>query len=88
MTANTALTRQQEELVAIGAAIAANCTPCLRSHFGKALEAGLTIPQLEAVVSVARAVKAAPIRHIDDAWRELQGAGTAPPSPVQAGCCE
>ncbi len=87
MTANAALTPQQEEFVAFGAAIAVNCTPCMRSHFGKALEAGLTITQLEAAVSVARAVKATPIRHIDEAWRELKGAGTAQPSPAQAGCC-
>ncbi len=87
MTANAALTRQQQELVAFGAAIAANCTPCLRSHFGKALEAGLTVTQLDAAVSVARAVKATPICHIDEVWRELQGAGTDRTSPAQAGCC-
>ncbi len=87
MTANAALTAQQEELVAFGAAMAANCTPCLRSHFGKALEAGLTLAQLEAAVSVARAVKATPTRDIDEAWRELQGAGSARPAPAQAGCC-
>jgi AhpD family alkylhydroperoxidase len=78
------LTPQQEELVAVGAAVAANCTPCLRSHFGKALEAGATLDQIKAAVAVGQAVKQAPIRHVNEAWQELTGSGVP---PTNASCC-
>lgn len=87
MTLNL-LSRQQEELVAVGAAIAANCTPCLRSHFAKALDVGLTLDQLKAAVAVGQTVKNMPIRHVDEALHNLLGSKESERSPVtQASCC-
>ncbi|MBI3129334.1 MAG: carboxymuconolactone decarboxylase family protein [Candidatus Tectomicrobia bacterium] len=46
-----------EELVAIGAAVTANCVPCLRHHLGKAREAGAEEPEIRSAVRVGRLVR-------------------------------
>ena len=48
------------ELVAIGAAIAANCEPCFRYHFAEARKLGVTREEMAQAVSVAQAVKDSP----------------------------
>jgi AhpD family alkylhydroperoxidase len=74
--------------VAVGASIAANCIPCLRNHFGRALEAGLTLEQIRAAVAVGQAVKNAPSRHTSEAWQELLASKNSELTPeVKAACC-
>jgi AhpD family alkylhydroperoxidase len=51
--------RRVEELVAIGAAIGANCEPCFKHHFQAALEAGATRDDIAGAVATARKVKQA-----------------------------
>jgi AhpD family alkylhydroperoxidase len=48
------------ELVAIGAAVGANCEPCFKFHYGKARRAGAGTGAITAAVKVAQAVKDAP----------------------------
>jgi AhpD family alkylhydroperoxidase len=48
------------ELVAIGAAVGANCEPCLKSHYRKARKAGAGTGAITAAVRMAQAVKDAP----------------------------
>jgi AhpD family alkylhydroperoxidase len=48
------------ELVAIGAAIAANCEPCFRHHFAEARKLGCTREEMAQAVGVAQAVKDSP----------------------------
>ena len=82
------LSKEQEELVAVGAAIAANCEPCLKYHFRKAQEVGLTEDQLRTAVTVAQHVKETPARLILEAADRLLGPGGRPvPEPAKAGCC-
>lgn len=81
------LTPEQQELVAIGAAIAANCTPCLRAHFAKAVEVGLTRQQIAAAVAIGQGVKSAPNRHVNEAWLELSGAIEPSPEHGKVSCC-
>ncbi len=88
----TTLTKAQEELVAIGAAIAANCEPCLAHHVRLAREAGLTDLDLQAAVVVARRVKETPARLILQAAHRLVSTGdpssTEPSTaPSTSGCC-
>ena len=88
----TQLGKAQEELVAIGAAIAANCEPCLTHHVGLARQAGLTDAELMAAVVVARRVKETPARIILQAAHRLVGTGdgssTEPSTgPSTSGCC-
>lgn len=81
--------RDQEELVAIGAAVAANCEPCLKYHVRKAREAGLTDDQLRTAVSVARKVKETPARLILEAADRFLAPDDRPSSEpaAKAGCC-
>ena len=84
----TTLSNVDEELTAIGAAIGANCIPCLAYHLRKAREAGLSDDQLRAAVAVARAVKETPARLILEAADRLLGAGAlSSPAPSKTGCC-
>ena len=48
---------RMEELIAIGAAVTANCVPCLRHHLGKAREVGAEEPEIRAAVRVGRSVR-------------------------------
>jgi AhpD family alkylhydroperoxidase len=52
------------ELVAIGAAIAANCEPCFRYHSAQARKLGVSSQDMARTVAMARAVKEAPARAI------------------------
>lgn len=86
----TTLSKAQEELVSIGAAIAANCEPCLAHHVRLAREAGLTDAELQAAVVVARRVKETPARLILQAAQRLVGdrSSTEPSTePPTSRCC-
>jgi AhpD family alkylhydroperoxidase len=52
------------ELVAIGAAIAANCEPCLRYHVHEAEKLGVTTADTARAIALAAKVKDAPHRNI------------------------
>lgn len=84
----TSLAPDHRELVAIGAAVAANCEPCLAYHLRKARVAGLSDAQLRAAVVVARQVKETPARLILEAADRLLAANAQPsPEPARTGCC-
>ena len=50
------------ELVAIGAAIGANCEPCFKYHFAQARKLGVTKKDIALAVAMAETVKAAPAK--------------------------
>jgi AhpD family alkylhydroperoxidase len=52
-------TRGIEELVAVGAAIGANCTTCFQYHFAEASKAGVSRDDIALAVATARKVKEA-----------------------------
>jgi arsenite methyltransferase len=52
------------ELVAIGAAIAANCEPCFKYHYDKARKLGVSLDDMAAAVNTAQSVKQAPAQAI------------------------
>lgn len=58
-----------QELVAIGAAIAANCEPCFKHHYGQALKLGVSREDMARAVRTAQMVKNAPAK----AMLELAG---------------
>jgi AhpD family alkylhydroperoxidase len=51
------LNKKIEEMIALGAAYAVNCQPCMEVHRQKAIEAGLTNEEMAAAIKVAEAVK-------------------------------
>jgi len=46
-----------EEMIALGAAYAVNCQPCMEIHKKKAIEAGLSNEEMTAAIKVAEAVR-------------------------------
>ena len=74
------------ELVAIGAAIAANCEPCFKYHFQQARKLGVSREDMMCAVKTAQSVKEAPAKAmLQLAQRYLEGdpAGL----PVVQSCC-
>lgn len=58
------LTTRDRELVAIGAAIACNCVPCIEYHIPEARKAGLSDPQIKQAVRLADKVRRVPAREV------------------------
>jgi AhpD family alkylhydroperoxidase len=82
------MTEAVTELVAIGAAIASNCEPCFRHHYGTAQTLGVSREDMREAVNVALAVKAAPQRRVmetADRYLALPDP-TAPASNPDCGC--
>ncbi len=90
-----------EELIAIGAALGANCDPCLRYHVRRGAEAGCTPEAMRRAVEIAHSVKATPARLLARLADRLLGSSLGSPggdSPCEAaggpmaaissgGCC-
>ena len=73
------------ELVAIGAAIAANCEPCLRFHVNEAEKLGVTKADIQSAIAMAAKVKDAPHRNVMRLAARLTGEPVAPlPPPASA----
>ena len=78
------------ELVAIGAAIGANCEPCFKYHFAQARRLGVTKKEIALAVAMASAVKEAPARAILELAAKVIGSkATAQEAgaPHQGTCC-
>ena len=58
------LTLRDRELVALGAAIAANCIPCVEFHIPKAREAGISDSELKEVLALADKVRQVPAKKV------------------------
>ncbi|MFN4204765.1 MAG: arsenite efflux transporter metallochaperone ArsD [Agrobacterium albertimagni] len=84
-TASVEFTEQIKELVALGAAIGANCEPCFKFHYDKARKLGVSTDAMRQAVRVGEAVKAASARNIVG----LADRMLAPSAPVGApsSCC-
>lgn len=54
------LNTRERELVAIGAALASNCVPCIEAHIPAARQAGLTDAEIEEAVQLADEVRQVP----------------------------
>jgi AhpD family alkylhydroperoxidase len=78
------------ELVAIGAAIAANCEPCFKYHYSQARQYGVSQEDRACAVTMAQKVKEAPARAILDLADKYLGCSAsaqeagAPPANT---CC-
>lgn len=74
------------ELVAIGAAIAANCEPCFKYHFQQAKKLGVSREDMMRAVKTAQSVKETPAKAMLDLahrFLEQEPAGL----PVVESCC-
>jgi len=75
-----ALDPRTAELVGIGAAVAGHCQPCFDYHYRKALELGVRDEEIRATVVLARSVRAAGDRHMDDHVARGMADETIPPA--------
>jgi len=70
------------ELVAIGAAVGANCEPCLKYHYGQARRLGVPVATMAEAVRMAQAVKDTPARSMLELAAKLLG---TEPGALRAG---
>jgi AhpD family alkylhydroperoxidase len=77
------------ELIALGAATAANCAACLEHHVGKAREIGLPAEEVEAALEVGRRVREGAAGALDRVAARLGATASAPAPTARAarGCC-
>ena len=77
------------ELVAIGAAIAANCEPCFKYHYSQARKYGVLQEDMARAVTMAQKVKEAPARAVLDLANRYLGcsASAEEASAPPAGTC-
>lgn len=75
------------ELVAIGAAIAANCEPCLKHHFNEARKLGVSKTDMAQAVEMGAKVKDSPHQAILRLADKLTGAALSNPNPEPDACC-
>ncbi len=84
--ARSLYTEQVQELVAIGAAIAANCEPCFRHHFDKARKLGVSKEDMARAVATAQNVKEAPARAMLDLAEKYTGMKVATKDAPSVSC--
>ena len=75
------------ELVAIGAAIAANCEPCLKYHYLAAQCLGVSKSDMASAVKLAAGVKDSPHQAILRLAYKLTGASLSNPAAASDPCC-
>jgi AhpD family alkylhydroperoxidase len=75
------------ELVAIGAAIAANCEPCLKHHYHQAQLLGVSTTDMASAVKIAASVKDSPHQSILRVANRLTGAGLDAAEAAGDPCC-
>jgi AhpD family alkylhydroperoxidase len=76
------------ELIAVAAAVVANCEPCFKLHYHEAVKLGVSHDDLAKAVSLADTVKRAPAANMLALADKLLGTnlGSQAPAPPPAGC--
>ena len=46
-----------KEMIAVGASVTANCIPCIKYHFAKARDVGLTVAEIRIAVQIGKGVR-------------------------------
>ena len=85
------LTEDIRELIAIGAAVAANCEPCFRYHFDQARKLGVTKEMMREAVAVGSGVKNASAQNIlslADRYLTERKTLVMRDETAQGSCCE
>ncbi len=80
-------TEQVAELVAIGAAIAANCEPCFKYHYDQAKKLGVSERDMRYAVDLAQKVKDTPARAILKQAERYLGNATQESQARANACC-
>jgi AhpD family alkylhydroperoxidase len=89
-TDSSIVTPAVAELIAIGAAMGANCEPCLKYHYSEARKLGVTRADMATAVALADRVKRAPAQNMRVLADKLLGTSLSTESPVDpnpGSCC-
>jgi AhpD family alkylhydroperoxidase len=88
-TPNSIFSPAVAELVAIGAAIGANCEPCLKYHYNQALKLGVSKEDMAQTVALADKVKRAPAQNMLTLADKILGTNLAEHSDEapNSACC-
>ena len=82
------LNDREQSLVALGAALAANCIPCIEYHIPEAQRAGLDAAEIKEAVQIADKVRRVPARMVmQSALARIDASPADPHETVGAGCC-
>jgi len=60
-----------KELIAVGAAVAGNCMPCLQWHYNKCIELGIPNEDIKEAIETAKMIKEVPIKKINELAEKL-----------------
>ena len=85
------LNNREQSLVALGAAIASNCVPCVEYHIPGAKRAGLSDIEIDEAVRIADKVRQVPARTVLEtalARIEISPEESAPAAGRGCGCAE
>lgn len=83
-TSPSIFSAQVAELVAIGAAVASHCAPCLKFHVAEARKLGVSAADMRRAVDLAQKVKEAPARAMLDLAQRLLEPANVAPAPASA----
>jgi 4-carboxymuconolactone decarboxylase len=81
------LSHRDRELVALGAALAANCIPCIEYHVPEARKAGLSDGEIAEAIALAEKIKRVPAGKVADAANAALGTMAAAQGAEAAACC-
>lgn len=74
------------ELIALGAAVGANCKACLEYHLGEARKAGVDDEEIVDAVEVGKAVRRGAASQVDKIAAKLRPEGLAEAQTQSRGC--
>ena len=82
------LNNREQSLVSLGAALAANCIPCIEFHIPDAKKAGLSDSEIKEAVEIADKVRRVPARMVmQTALARIEVSPSEPDETTDAGCC-
>jgi len=83
----TTLSFRDRELVALGAALASNCVPCIEYHVPEARKAGLSDAEIAAAIALADKIRQVPANKVLLSATAGLGAETAESAATGSACC-
>jgi 4-carboxymuconolactone decarboxylase len=81
------LNSRERELVALGAALASNCVPCIEYHIQEARNTGLSDAEIEEAINFADKIKQVPADKVRKAASRLLSTPESGPITAPSACC-
>jgi 4-carboxymuconolactone decarboxylase len=82
------LNSRERELVAIGAALASNCVPCIEFHIQEARKAGLSDVEITEAIEFADTIKRVPADKVLEAASRRLAATCSEQTAPPGACCK